>query len=240
MPEPREREVLWLRGEERPRKPRLSRERIVAAAVGLLDAEQVEGFSMRRLAARLDAGTMSLYEYVSSREDVLDLALDAALGEVEPAEAAGASWRAVLADLSAQLREVMLRHPWVPALVGSRPLLGPASLARSERAYAALVGAGLTGPPLVAAISALFSYVHGYVAAEITWRALQAGPAGDAELRRRAQAHLDEQAALYPTLAAHAQLDLDDADEGFTLGLAIVLDGIAAHLPAGNDRPGGA
>ncbi|WP_021591282.1 TetR/AcrR family transcriptional regulator [Actinomadura welshii] len=57
----------------------MSRERIIEAAVALLDAEGVDGFSMRRLAARLNAGTMSLYEYVKSREDVLDLAMDAVM-----------------------------------------------------------------------------------------------------------------------------------------------------------------
>jgi AcrR family transcriptional regulator len=238
VPKPNRRQVLWLRGEERPRKPRLSRERIVAAAVDLLDAEEVDGFSMRRLAARLDAGTMSLYEYVSSREDVLDLALDAALGEIEPAEAPDAPWRAVLTDLATQIRQVMRRHPWVPTLVGTRPLLGPASLARSERAYAALVRAQLTGPPLIAAISALFSYVHGYVAAENTWRSLQTDQAGETELRRRAQVHLDQHAELYPTLSRHAQLDYDDFDEGFALGLEIVLDGIGAQLPPPVRRSG--
>lgn len=233
MPRPKQHQVLWLRGEERPRKPRLSRERIVASAVDLLDAERVEGFSMRRLAARLDAGTMSLYEYVSSREDVLDLALDAALGEIEPTEPHDAPWRAVLTDLAVQIRQVMRRHPWVPTLVGTRPLLGPASLARSERAYAALVRAHLAGPRLIAAISALFSYVHGYVAAENTWRSLQTDHAGETELRRHAQAHLDQHADLYPTLSQHAQLGYDDFDEGFALGLEIVLDGIDAQLPPG-------
>lgn len=226
-----------MRGDERPRKPRLSRERIVAAAVELLDAEGVDGFSMRRLAARLDAGTMSLYEYVSSREDVLDLALDAALGEIELTAPAGppqpaAGWRRLLTESATEARRVMLRHPWIPTLVGTRPLLGPASLARSERAYAALHGAGLDGRPLIAAISALFGYVHGYVAAENTWRATMADEADGTELRRLAQAHLDAHAEIYPTLSSSARLEYDDADEGFALGLTIVLDGIEAHLAA--------
>jgi AcrR family transcriptional regulator len=238
--------VVWVRGEPPPRKPRLSRERIVAAAVDLLDAEGVDGFSMRRLAARLDAGTMSLYEYVASREDVLDLALDAALGEIElteppalaaPPEPAGppgpaALWRPILTESATETRGVMLRHPWIPTLIGTRPLLGPASLARSERAYAALHGAGLDGLPLIAAISALFSYVHGYVAAENTWRTQGPDEADGTELRRQAQAHLDEHASLYPTLSSSARLEYDDLDEGFTLGLTIVLDGIEAQVAA--------
>lgn len=80
---PRSPRAVWLRDQGPPRKPRLSRERIVIAAVELLDAEGAEGFSMRRLAARLNAGTMSLYAYVETKEDVLDLALDAVMAEIE-------------------------------------------------------------------------------------------------------------------------------------------------------------
>jgi AcrR family transcriptional regulator len=224
------RPIVWLRDEEPPRRPRLSRERIVAAAIGLLDAEGVEGFSMRRLAARLDAGTMSLYEYVASREDVLDLALDAALGAIELHQPDGAPWRDRLAETAHEARAVMRRHPWICTLIGTRPLLGPASLARSERAYAALHGAGISGPPLIAAISVLFSYVHGYVAAEISWQAQLPDKEDETALRRRATAHLEEHADLYPTLAQQAQLDYDDADGGFALGLKVVLDGIEAQL----------
>jgi AcrR family transcriptional regulator len=233
VPRRQPRRIVWLRDDERPRRPRLSRARIVAAAVELLDAEGVDGFSMRRLAARLDVGTMSLYEYVAAREDVLDLALDAALGQIELHVPDDAPWRDQLTGMANEARAVMRRHPWILTLVGSRPLLGPASLARSERAYMALHRAGLDGRPLVAAISAFFSYVHGFVAAEVSWRTQLAGIAGEAEeaeLRRRATAHLHEHATLYPTLSQQAHLDLDDFDEGFALGLAIVLDGIAAQV----------
>jgi AcrR family transcriptional regulator len=161
-------ESIWLRADDpRPRKPRLSRERIVEAAVALLDAEGVAGFSMRALAARLGAGTMSLYQYVASKEDVLDLALDEVIGEAELRERD--SWRTLLTDQLTQSRQVMRRHPWAPALTATRPLLGPNALARSERFYAALAEAGLSGPELVAAVGALSFYVNGFVTAENTW-----------------------------------------------------------------------
>lgn len=254
MPQPRR--SVWFR-DEKPRRPRLSRERIVAAAISLLDAEGVDGFSMRRLAARLDAGTMSLYAYVASKEDVLDLALDAAMGEVEldedpppgtperPPEdlPADGSWRAVLTRNLTQVRQVMRRHPWVTTLVGTRPLLGPNALARSERFYAALVRAGGTldtkgGPLLVAAVSALFSYVHGFTAAENAWRTWVTDPAGETELRRQAQQHLVEHAERYPTLSRHAQLEDADFDAGFARGLGIILDGIQTQLPDQGQNPG--
>ncbi|MGP4093265.1 TetR/AcrR family transcriptional regulator [Nonomuraea sp. KM90] len=220
-------ESIWLREDGRPRRPRLSRERIVEAAVGLLDAEGVPGFSMRALAARLRAGTMSLYEYVRSKEDVLDLALDEVIGEIEEPREPG-PWRGTLVGQLTQSRAVMRRHPWVPALTATRPLLGPNALARSRLFYSALARAGLTGPELTAAVGTLSSYVNGFVASENTWWATVRTPAADAEIRARVAGHLNEREA---ELARHSQVDNGDFDSQFLLGLDLILDGIAARLP---------
>ncbi|MDA0564895.1 TetR/AcrR family transcriptional regulator [Streptomonospora sp. S1-112] len=227
---------VWLRAEGgRPRRERLSRERIVAAAIGLLDAEGVAGFSMRRLAARLAAGTMSLYEYVSGKEDVLDLALDEVLGEIRPA-AAGTPWRAAVTAQAVQSRQVMLRHPWVPALVGTRPLLGPNALASSERFHAALAATGLDDRRVAAAVSAVTGYVDGYVVKEALWRARHRDPAAEADLRGRVWAHIGEHADTYPALGLYARLAAEgqtDFDTQFRIGLDLVLDGVEAQIRAG-------
>ncbi|RBO93645.1 TetR/AcrR family transcriptional regulator [Nocardia puris] len=224
--------TVWLRDQGPPRKPRLSRERIVSAAMDLLDAEGVDGFSMRRLAARLDAGTMSLYAYVETREDVLDLALHAAFAEIDRTpDDANAPWRELLTRQLTRSREVMRRHPWIPVLTATRPLLGPNALARSELFYAALARAGLSGAPLLAAVGALSYYVSGFVASENVWRATMRDSDDEKHLRRDAQAHIDERADRYPALSAHAHLEFSDFDESFALGLNIVLDGIEAQLP---------
>ncbi|TDD32822.1 TetR/AcrR family transcriptional regulator [Nonomuraea terrae] len=222
-------ETIWFRDDSRPRKPRLSRERIVEGAVALLDAEGVAGFSMRALAARLGAGTMSLYEYVRSKEDVLDLALDEVIGEIAP-EPAG-SWRETLVRQLTQSRQVMRRHPWVPALTATRPLIGPNALARSRLVYTALADAGLSGPVLLAAVGALSSYVNGFVASENIWWAKVRTPAADAEIRERVVAHLGEHVS---DLGRIAQVDNADFDGQFLLGLDLVLDGITHRLPPGS------
>lgn len=223
-------ESVWFRDEAGPRRPRLSRERIVEAAIALLDAEGVDGFSMRRLAARLNAGTMSLYEYVTGREDVLDLALDTVMAEIELDASPDARWRDTLIGQLTQSRQVVRRHPWVPVLIGTRPLLGPNALARSERFYTALVRAGLDGPRLLAAVGALTFFANGYVAAENTWRTWIRDPSDETELRRKAQAHVEKRPDLYPTLSQHAQLDDGDFDGQFALALQMILDGIEAQL----------
>ncbi|SEL01572.1 TetR/AcrR family transcriptional regulator [Nonomuraea pusilla] len=230
------RRPIWLREEEPARRPRLSRERIVAAAVELLDAEGVEGFSMRALAARLRAGTMSLYEYVTGKEDVLDLALDAAIGEIElDGDDAGGDpregWREDLVLQLSRGRRVMLRHPWMPALAATRPLLGPNALARSERVYSVLARAGLSGADLTAAVGALSFYVNGYVAAEHTWWSRLRTRDADAELRDEVRRHLEDRPERYPTLAGRPVVTDGDFDAQFVLGLSFVLDGVAARLP---------
>lgn len=222
--------AVWF-AEERPRRPRLSRERIARAAVELLDAEGVAGFTMRRLAARLGAGVMSAYEYVSGKEDVLDLAMDEVFAEIELDDPGVTPWRPLLARQLHQSRQVMRRHPWLPSLMALRPLLGPAFLARSELFYATLARAGLRGPQLLAAVGTLTSYVQGFTAAENVWRGWMRDSAQETELRRRTQEYLDHRADLYPTLAGQAQLGDDDFDGQFQRGLDLVLDGIQAQLP---------
>jgi AcrR family transcriptional regulator len=231
MPRPPKRpHAVWFEPSERPRRPRLSRERIVAAAVELLDAEGESGFSMRRLAARLGSGVMSLYEYVGSREDLLDLTVDHVMGEVRIDGGPEGPWRAVLTWQLTQSREVMRRHPWLPGLVATRPVLGPNALARSELFYGTLTRAGLRGPRLIAAVGTLVYYAQGYAAAENAWRAWLRDPADETELRRQATEYIAERAELYPTLTAQAQLDIDDFEGQFLLGLETILDGIEASL----------
>ncbi|MER7081252.1 transcriptional regulator, TetR family [Saccharopolyspora kobensis] len=227
--------AIWF-AEQRPRKPRLSKERIARAAVAVLDAEGASGLSMRRLAARLDVSAMSLYEYVSSKEDVLDLAVDEAFAGVELDGIDDVPWREALAQQLHRGREVMKRHPWLPALMSTRPLLGPNSLALAERFYAVLASVGLAGARLTAVIGALTYYVQGYVAMENFWTGVHRDPAREAELRAQAQQYLGQRREDYPVLAEQADLvGTDDFDESFELGLTTVLDGIEAQLRGSGD-----
>ena len=93
---------VWLdrRTPSRTRKadqPALDRDRITAATVRLLDAEGPAKFSMRRLAAELDVTAMSLYWYVDTKDDLLELALDTAFAEIPPSRE-DADWRDRLRD----------------------------------------------------------------------------------------------------------------------------------------------
>ncbi|GAB2630903.1 TetR/AcrR family transcriptional regulator C-terminal domain-containing protein [Streptomyces capparidis] len=225
---------VWLRPPRTRREaPPLSRERIVREAVALLDEEGVGRLTMRRLAERLGTGATTLYWHVRTKDDVLDLALDAIFGEVPVPRAGARPWREDVTELLGGWRGALLAHPWSATLL-ARPMLGPNVLARTEFLYATLRAAGFTEPHLTAAAYALSHHVIGSALMQVTWRA------GDEQAARRAAAdHLRAHSDRYPTLAAHGPSVGHDWDTTFALGLAYLLDGIEAGAVGGGRGGGG-
>ncbi|MFD1544817.1 TetR/AcrR family transcriptional regulator [Nonomuraea guangzhouensis] len=201
---------VWLRPRKQERRP-LTLERIVAEAVALLDEEGEARLTMRHLAERLDTGSTTLYWHVKTKDDVLDLALDAVFGEVAlPGGRSG--WRERVAGLVTGWRAALLRHPWSIGLL-DRPMMGPNALERTEFLYATLAGAGFAGPDLVAAAHSLSTFVTG---SATTQAREQSATALDG--------HLRAQRDTYPTLAAHGLGH--DWDDTFARGLGYLLDGM--------------
>ncbi|MFI9269695.1 TetR/AcrR family transcriptional regulator [Kitasatospora sp. NPDC052896] len=125
MAEPDE-TVIWLRPERAAtgRPAERSRAEITSAALDLADREGLDAVSMRRVAALLGTGAASLYRYIATRDDLLDLMTDATGAEYELPRPSG-DWHADLLAVAHQTRRIMRRHPWLPALVVTRPALGP-------------------------------------------------------------------------------------------------------------------
>jgi AcrR family transcriptional regulator len=222
--------AVWFR-EPRPagRAQALTRERIVAAAVALLDEHGVAGLSMRKLAEVLNVHATSLYWHVPHRDDLLDLALDAVFADVALPARHSAEWRADVAAFMDEWRAALLRHPWSGPLAGSRPLLGPNALARSEFVFAALVSGGFTGDDLTAAAGAVSNYVIGTVAAEVPWKV--ASRADEEGARSALISRLRGAAETHPTLAAHPPALRADWDRHYARGRDFLLDGLAAARP---------
>src|ERR1700761_8813533 len=146
--------VVWERPEppDRPVVTPLSRERIVRAAIRLADADGLAAVSLRKVAAALDAGPMRLYGYIATKEELLDLMVDALYAEIQPA---GDGWRQVLRSLAETTRHAAHQHEWLAALIGGRPQLGPNALARGEAVVAAMGGIDVDAVmPVVAAVNA--------------------------------------------------------------------------------------
>ncbi|MFI6496080.1 TetR/AcrR family transcriptional regulator [Nonomuraea typhae] len=197
-------ESVWLRPRKPPRQV-LTRERIVAEALALLDEEGIERLTMRRLAERLSTGSTTLYWHVKTKDDVLDLALDAVFGEA--ALPGGGGWRAKAEQLLTAWRAAMLRHPWSITLL-DRPMMGPNALSRTDFLYRTLEEAGL--PDVGAAAYSLSTFVTGSVTMQARERA----------------ADLTEHLRPYPALARHGLGH--DWDATFARGLGYLLDGMAS------------
>ncbi|GAA3936534.1 TetR/AcrR family transcriptional regulator C-terminal domain-containing protein [Streptomyces gulbargensis] len=123
-------EVIWARPERAGRGPRpaYTRRDIADAAVRIADTDGLEAVSMRRVAAELGCGTMSLYNYVPRKEDLYELMVDAVSGEYDLPEKPSGDWRADMTALAHQGRALMYRHPWLARLMNSAYGLSPNAL----------------------------------------------------------------------------------------------------------------
>ncbi|MQY13790.1 hypothetical protein SRB5_39450 [Streptomyces sp. RB5] len=154
-------------GKEQPHGLRL--DKIVDATVRLLDSEGLAKVSMRRLAAELGVTAMSVYWYVDTKDDLLEMALDQVHEEIGlPDEAA--DWRAALRELACEHRGMLVRHPWVSPLAGEFLNVGPRALAFADRAQRAIRGSGLPDGSWMGALALVFQFTYGFGTVEGRWR----------------------------------------------------------------------
>ncbi|MGW2252603.1 TetR/AcrR family transcriptional regulator [Kitasatospora sp. NPDC001660] len=192
--------MIWLRPERTGRgpKPAHSRASIADAAVRIADAEGLDAVSMRRVAAALGAGTMSLYNYVPKKEHLLDLMLDAAAGEYDYGTLAPTGdCRADLLRLGHEQLDLCRRHPWLPALVLARPGIGPNALRYTDHYLAVTAPSGLGGGARMEAMALFNGFVCQYAQYEQT-------AASGAKWQAELAGYLVQAAAsgAYPNLAA--------------------------------------
>jgi AcrR family transcriptional regulator len=204
-----------------PRRRSLSTAVIAAAALAILDRDGTAGLSMRAVATQLGIGTMSLYRYVSDREDLERLVVDLVLAPVDTSLPARLPWPDRVAELAERSRVAVAAHPAVIPLLLAHRHAAPNSWRWSEAVLAALTEAGFTGRARVIALRCLVSYITGALQAEYL------GPLGGPGT--------DALAALspgtYPLLAetAKSARAVPPAEE-FGQGLHILLRGLHASL----------
>ncbi|MFV0457641.1 MAG: TetR/AcrR family transcriptional regulator C-terminal domain-containing protein [Actinomycetales bacterium] len=190
----------------------------MSEAIRLADREGIEALSMRRLGGALDAGAMSLYHYVSGKEEVLDAMIDSVFEEIElPAD--GTDWQSAMRRRAISARQALARHPWAIGLMESRTSPGPANLRHHEAVTACLRRAGF---PVLMATHAnwlLDSYVYGFALQEAGLPFDTADELGDVYLP-----HLpaDEFPYLHESAAELVASGYDPAQE-FSFGLDLVL-----------------
>jgi AcrR family transcriptional regulator len=226
-PLPRVLEILWRDPPPARRTRGLSRQRIVAAAIELVEAEGLGALSMARLAERLDCGTMSLYRHVANKDELLTFMLSTA-PDPPPTPADPSDWRGALTDWACGLWDVYHRHPWVLQTASAGPPADPGQLAWLDAGLGALGGTGLAERDKMAAVMAILHYVRGAAALEMEAAGVE-GPQYPALLRRLLNA--DRFPALAAALEAGVFDDIDDDHLAeFRSGLVQLLDGISTRV----------
>jgi AcrR family transcriptional regulator len=203
----------------------LSRRRVVGEAIRLADREGVEGLSMRRLAGDLGAGAMSLYHYVTSKEELLDAMIDMVFAEIEfPLEET--DWQSAMRRRAVSARQVLARHPWAIGLMESRTSPGPANLHHREAVTACLRSAGFSIVMATHANWLLDSYVYGFALQEATLPFDTADELADVtEDVFLPQLPADEFPYLHESAVALVAAGYDPAEE-FIFGLDLVLNAL--------------
>ncbi|WP_190079710.1 TetR/AcrR family transcriptional regulator [Streptomyces longisporoflavus] len=224
--------TVWDRPEPPTRPVPLDRERIVAAAIALADEGGLAAVSVRKVAARLDAGPMRLYGYISTKEELFDLMVDEVQAEILPEEQPG-DWREALRSLAHLTRQAALRHEWLADLLGGRPAMGPNGLAVAEATLAPLDGLADIDTAM-RAVETVSAYFTGAIRREIAnLRAERATGLSKHDWQRARGPHMTKMLATgrFPTLAkaVHDGTDMD-AETSFATGLDWVLDAVAGKL----------
>jgi AcrR family transcriptional regulator len=158
-----DRAPIWARPEPGTRRPSLSRELIASTALEIADHEGFEQVSMRRIAEKLGAGTMTLYHYLRTKDELIALMDDAIMGEaLVPEGEMPSDWREALAAIARRSRDAFLRHSWAfYALQGAR--MGPNGLRHVEQSMAAVANAPLDEANKVALCGVIDDFVIGFV-----------------------------------------------------------------------------
>ncbi|MEV5570678.1 TetR/AcrR family transcriptional regulator [Spirillospora sp. NPDC052269] len=233
---------VWARPEKaRNARPTLSREQIVAEAIRLLDAEGVDALSMRKLGQALNAGATSLYRHVANKDQLLELVVDEIYGELRvPVLDDPAEWRPAVRALAHEMREMILRHPWVAPILGlvGSSYLGPNVSRLTDEMLGLLEDAGFALEEGNGAVKALFAYVIGWTTSEAAWL-LALARSGQTEEQwleqmRPAMEHAMES---HPRLARlykaqrEARPNLNIPQDEFDYGLDRFLDGMHPTRP---------
>jgi AcrR family transcriptional regulator len=233
---------IWTREEPAGRRPRFTREEIAAAAVRIADQEGFSAVSMRHLAAEMGAGTMTLYHYVRTKDELLTLVVDAVMGEVViPAdEPLPENWRAAMTVIAHRSRDSLQRHPWILDITDDPPF-GPNSVRHFDQTLAAVSSLDIPLIEKFDIVTCVDEYVFGHClhqrnnvsvdddilsaeVADYVESLVRSG--GYPQLEALVEQHsLDE---VWEQIYAHQR---DDAR--FDRNLQRLLDGIEAGLPPG-------
>jgi AcrR family transcriptional regulator len=190
-----------------------------------MDAQGAGALTMRKLAAELGMGTMALYRYFPSKQELIDAAVEIAAPEIELPEPGAGAWRQQLAGMARALFHAGRRHPTLARARFDRPLQSPGAMRITDRAMALLLQAGLSKREAVAAFKALLIHTLGAAAAA----ASESRPEVRNSARDRHANLSADQVPAMATVAAELTAALGD-EQAFEFGLTALLDAIEQRI----------
>ncbi|MGH3150770.1 MAG: TetR/AcrR family transcriptional regulator [Streptosporangiaceae bacterium] len=230
---------VWFRPAAAARQPApaFSRDEIARAAIDLADQGGLEAVSMRRIAARIGSAPTSLYWYVSNKDELYELMIDAVLGLIPVPDQPSGDWRGDLTAIARAARATLSAHPWF-AQLGIHPVAGPQTLRFSALSLRSFEGLGLDPDTETNILGAVNNYVYGFVQREAAWQRLAARPE-PAAAPRDAQPAETGGAGPYTISAEHLAVRTKlHGDASFEFGLDCLLDGIADRIAQVREQAG--
>lgn len=234
--------LIWTRREPGTRRPSLTREQIASTALAIADAEGFAAVSMRRIAAELGTGTMTLYYYVRTKRELVALMDDAIMGQIlVPADELPGNWYDALTEVSMRTWQALMRHPWSLHSLQNAPV-GPNGMRHFEQSLAAIADTGLDAAGKFTLLALVDDYVHGNVLRSAELRAATTATFGEDEIEAAIRFG---QAQLATGQFPHTQALFGDGDprevlprliggmseeDRFRNGLAVLLHGVAERM----------
>jgi AcrR family transcriptional regulator len=216
---------------DRPAKPPLSRDAIVAAALEIARTDGVEALTMRRVADALDTGPASLYVYVADRRELQELVFDAAIGTVEIPPLEPENWREQLKELARRMVKMMAEDFPGMAIMAMSHIPSGENAMRGVEAMLTLLKAGGASDQAAAYAGDLLSlYITAIAYEESLYAKLYSDPDHERqEVERLAERFASLNAERFPTMAAIGPaMTRGDGRERFELGLDVIINGLLA------------
>ena len=206
-------------------RSRLSRDRVLRAAIAHADAGGFEALSMRKLAEELDVAPMALYRHVANKDDLIDGMVDIVFGEVDLPRA-GADWRTAMRQRAISLRDVLARHRWAIGLMESRVHPGPANLRHHDAVLGSLRAGGFDIVMAAHAYSVLDGYIYGFALTKMNLPFDGPQEIGEVAQDMLEPFPLNAYPNLMEILTEHVMKPGYDYGDEFEYGLDLILDGL--------------
>lgn len=208
-----------------PTRNQLTRERVLNGAIALADEVGMEGFTIRKLAAAIDAKPMTIYHYVPNKEAIIDGMVDVIFSEID-LPPTGTHWKTAMQHRADSARVVLARHPWATPLMESRANPGPATLGHHDAVLGYLRQAGFSIEMTAHAYALIDAFIYGFALQEANLPATGGEDMAELADAITQQFPVGEYPHLIELTTQHVLKPGYDFSNEFEFGLSLILDGI--------------